>query len=434
VRKPARHNLNVIKKFLAQHPRLEQPLKGRFGRFITRTMQDPDAERADRARAGLYFTRWYPENRLDWIETLRRLWQQGLAISDLATEEEQLALLADSRFAGVEAEAILSALDSRFAAVREEAEADRSQLDDEGRAKLRRAMIEHAAQYPAAVMRMIEEDFLAPTPPADGWRLFFAALQLLEARPKPSVGEKILRWLEKGGDFERLLVNAPRSEEMRLKIRVLARQWRSSDRYLFPALDAIARFGLPEEKDWILDHRQKKVDKLFSQVGEQAEDFDVPVMTRSTWEKLKLELEQIERELRTTIPQTIQKARELGDLRENAEYHSAKLKQANAQKQAASLQQRLSRARFVEDADFRDGVVGLGTEVVLTQAGERISYWILGDGEHHLGENVISFQAPIGKALFGRAVGDEVEIGEGRRWRVDSVSRKLPPAGARSVS
>jgi transcription elongation factor GreA len=217
-----------------------------------------------------------------------------------------------------------------------------------------------------------------------------------------------------------------------LKIRVLLQQWRSSDRYLFPALEAIARFGLPEERHVMLEHRQKKNEKLFSRVGSQADDFDVPVMTRATWAKLHAELEVIERELKTTIPRTIQKARELGDLKENAEYHSAKLKQANAQKQAASLQLRLTRARFVEDADYREGVIGLGTEVVLTDGAEKKSYWILGDGEHHLGDNVISFQAPIGKTLFGRRVGEEVEFaGEsGRRWRVEAIARRLPPANA----
>ena len=291
-------------------------------------------------------------------------------------------------------------------------------------------MLDHAMQYPAAVLRMIEEDLGGESPPDDAWRLFFAALQLVEERPKPSTAEKVLRWLEPDGAFERLLALVPIHNEDILKVRVLLRQWRSSDRYLFPVLDAIARFGLPEEKHWMLDHRQKKNEKLFSQVGSQAEDFDVPVMTRTTWTKLHAELEIIERELKTTIPRTIQKARELGDLKENAEYHSAKLKQANAQKQAASLQLRLTRARFVEDAEYRDGVVGLGTEVVLAAGGERKSYWILGDGEHHLGENVISFQAPIGKALFGRRVGEEVELtgDAGRRWRVEAIARRLPPA------
>jgi len=232
-----------------------------------------------------------------------------------------------------------------------------------------------------------------------------------------------------------MLGGAPSGDEVRLKLRVLLRQWRSSDRYLFPALDAVARFGLPEEKQWVLDHRQKKTDALFSQVGEQVEDFDTPVMTRATWHVLQRELEDIERELRTTIPQAIQKARELGDLKENAEYHSAKLKQSNAQKRAASLQKRIARARFVEDADFREGVAGLGTEVVLESGPETASYWILGDGEHHLGEHVISHQTPIARAILGRAVGDALELpeaGERRTWRVRSVTRRLPPAATPS--
>jgi transcription elongation factor GreA len=177
---------------------------------------------------------------------------------------------------------------------------------------------------------------------------------------------------------------------------------------------------------------QKKTDALFSQVGEQAEDFDTPVMTRVTWALLQRELEELERELRTTIPQTIQKARELGDLKENAEYHSAKLKQRNAQTRASSLQKRISRARFVEDAEYREGVAGLGTEVVLESAGETTSYWILGDGEHHLGQHVISHQTPIARAILGHTVGDELELGEGeqrRTWRLQSVVRRLPPAG-----
>ena len=433
VRKPPRHNLSVIRKFLAQHPDAEVALRGRFGSFIQRTMLDPDGERADRARAGLYLARWYPDRRAEWVSVLRTLWEQDLAISDLGSEEDQLALLAESRAAGVEAEAILSALDSRFAAVREEAERDRAALDDHGRTLLRRALLDHAVKYSAAVMRLIEDDFATPTPPADAWRLFFAALQLIEEKPKPSTAEKVTRWLEEGGAFDKMLADMPPTTEMKLKVRVLVRQWRSSDRLLFPALEALGRVGLEEERQWVLDHRQARTDALFSQVGEQADDFDVPVMTRSTWEKLKGELASLERELKTTIPATIQKARELGDLKENAEYHSAKLKQANAQKQAGALQLRLGRARFIEDSEYKEGVVGLGTEVVLSSGDERMSYWILGDGEQHLGTNVISFQAPIGKSLVGHVAGDEIEIGEsGRRWRVESVARRLPPASTPS--
>ncbi|MCE9627087.1 MAG: GreA/GreB family elongation factor, partial [Candidatus Eisenbacteria bacterium] len=283
--------------------------------------------------------------------------------------------------------------------------------------------------------RMIEEEFASPAVSTDAWRLYMAALQLIEEKPKPSTGEKVLKWIAENGAFQRLLNNVPPNDETRLKLRVLLRQWRSSDRYLFPALDSIAHVGFADEKQWVLDHRQRKSDALFSAVGEQAEDFDIPVMTRATWLLLQQELEEVERELRTTIPATIQKARELGDLKENAEYHSAKLKQANSQKRAGSLQMRISRARFVEDAEFREGIAGLGTEVVLEGDGEKRSYWILGDGEHHLGDHVISHQTPIARAIIGRTAGDLVELVENeqrRSWRVQTVTRRLPPASTPS--
>ena len=431
VRKPAKTNLGTIRKFLAQHPSLEAPLKARFGRFVQRTTLDLDADKSDRARAGLYFARWNPEQREVWLGVVRSLWGIGIGISDLSYEDEQLTFLADSRTAGVAAEAILSALDSRFSAVREAAERERAELDDAGKAVLRRTLIDRAVTFPAAVLRLIEDAVDAAVPPDDAWRLYIAALQLIEDKPKPSTGEKVLKWIDEGGAFQRMLADMTPPNEARLKLRVLLRQWRSSDRFLFPALESVARMGMPAEKQWVLDHRQKKTDALFSQVGEQAEDFDTPVMTRVTWHLLQKELEDIERELRSTIPASIQKARELGDLKENAEYHSAKLKQANAQKRASSLQMRISRARFVEDSEYKDGIAGLGTEVVLEAGAETRSYWILGDGEHHLGAHVISHMTPIAKAIVGHKVGESLELADGdqkRAWRVRSVTRRLPPA------
>ena len=431
VRKPAKTNLGTIRKFLAQHPAAEPALKARFGRFVQRTTLDLDADKSDRARAGLYFARWNPEQHVVWLGVVRSLWSLDIGISDLSYEDEQLAFLADSRSAGVALEATLSALDSRFSAVREAAERDLAALDDAGKTQLRRTLVDRAVRYPAAMLRLIEDDIAAVKAPEDAWRLFIASLQLIEEKPKPSTGEKVLRWIDEGGPFQRMLAGVKPPNEARLKLRVLLRQWHSSDRYLFPALDAVARVGMPDEKQWVLDHRQKKTDALFSQVGEQADEFSSPVMTRATWAVLQRELEELERELRTVIPQTIQKARELGDLKENAEYHSAKLKQSNAQKRAGSLQMRISRARFVEDGEYHEGVAGLGTEVVLESESETMSYWILGDGEHHLGDHVISHQTPIAKAILGHGVGDALELGDGeqrRTWRVRSIKRRLPPA------
>jgi transcription elongation GreA/GreB family factor len=85
----------------------------------------------------------------------------------------------------------------------------------------------------------------------------------------------------------------------------------------------------------------------------------------------------------------------------------------------------------VDDAEYKDGVAGLGTEVTLESDDEMTTWWILGEGEQHHGDHVVSFQAPVGRALVGRTIGDEVELGEGelrRRYRVVSVERRLPPA------
>jgi transcription elongation factor GreA len=429
-RKPVKTNLAAVRKFLAQHPGLEHAVAKRFGRYVERAMLDDAGDGTDRARAGLTFARWFPHRREEWVEVLRGLWERDLAVTDLPAEEEQIALLESAHAAGVESDAILSALDSRFPAVREEAARFQAQLDDAGRRDLRATLMRHAPRYPTAALRVIEDELGRGAESATVWELFLAALALIEEKPKASLAEKVQKLVAEGGPFERGLEASPPGEDVRLRVRVLLRQWRSSDRYLFPVMELLDRIGLGDEVEWVKDQRAQKTEKLFAGVGEQAEGAEVPVMTRSTWERLQQELERLQHELGTTIPATIRKARELGDLRENAEYHSAKQKQANVARLVASLQRRLLTAQFVEDMEYKDGVVGVGTEVTLEAEGEVASYWILGEGEQHLGDHVISFRTPVGRALAGRAIGDEVELGEGerrRRMRVVSVERRLPP-------
>ena len=427
-RKSIASNLNTLRKFLSQHPHAEPELAQRFGKLVSRAVLDEEADRADRARAGVYFMRWFPERLDEWTQALRSLWEQGLSVTDLPTEEEQLSVLEGSHAAGIESDAILSALDSRFSAVREAATRFRSLLDDSGRADMRATLLKHAARYPSAALRLIEES-LADAAPGDAWDVFFAALSLIEDRPKPSVAEKVLRMLEPEGAFDGWLEGVQVPDETALKVRVLLRQWHSSDRFLFPALEAVERLGMPEAAALVREQRQRKSEKLFEGVGQMAEDTDLVIMTRATWGRLQKDLEEMERELRTTIPATIRKARELGDLRENAEYHSAKLKQANVSRRVAALQLRLARARFVDDAEFQPGVAGLGAVVTLEKGGERRTVWILGEGEQHHGEDVVSFQSAVGRALMKHKVGEEVELSDGGgsvRWRIAAVERRLP--------
>jgi transcription elongation factor GreA len=434
-RKPARTNLMTLRKFLSQHPAAESALSRRFGKFVERTMHDENAELVDRAKAGLYFAKWFEHRRHEWSGVLRQLWEQGMVVGDLSAEDEQLTLLESAHTVGVEADAVLSGLNSRFSSVREASERMQAAMDDSGRADMRATLIAHATRYPAAALRLLEEELAVPAPPADPWNLLFAALALIEDRPKPSVATKVLKWLEPGEGFERMLQPLECPENMNLRIRVLLRQWRSSDRFLLPGLDFLSRVGLADAVETVHAARRASSEKLFKGVGKQAEDTDIPMMTRATWEKLQKDLEQMESELRTTIPATIQRARELGDLKENAEYHAAKQKQANVSKVVASLQLRLGKARFVEDAEYRKGVVGLGTEVTLETEGGAVKYWVLGEGEHHHGDHVVSFQAPVGRTLMGRGLGEQIYLGEGaerRSYRIVSIARRIPAAESES--
>src|SRR4029078_13327537 len=109
-------------------------------------------------------------------------------------------------------------------------------------------------------------------------------------------------------------------------------------------------------------------------------------MSRRAYERTKSELEALEAALKTTIPQAIQKARELGDLKENAEYHSAKLKQSQAESRVGLLADRLREVTLIDDLSNDPGIAGPGTEVSVTlDGGGKQIVWILGEGDGALG-------------------------------------------------
>jgi transcription elongation GreA/GreB family factor len=343
---------------------------------------DTEGDRVDRARAGLYFARWYPDRREAWIDVLRTLWDQGLSISDLTSEEEQLALLEVSHASGVESDAILSGLDSRFSAVQRAAAVYREQLDQRGGEDMRRTQLQHASRYPAAALRLIDAELARDVTPPDVWRMFAAALALIEERPKASTADKVCAGSSRGHVRPQALGHSDPAGDPAPATGAAA-----SVAFERPLSLPRARRGgaarLGDEVETVRAARRRKSEKLFDKVGETVETHDVPMMTRATYERMQKELEHLERELRTTIPATIQKARELGDLKENAEYHSAKLKQANMSRVVASLQTAAAASRFVDEIEHKEGVIGLGTEVVLESDGAIVTYWILGEGEHH---------------------------------------------------
>ena len=128
--------------------------------------------------------------------------------------------------------------------------------------------------------------------------------------------------------------------------------------------------------------------------------------------KLEAELNQLVKIEREEIKVAISEARELGDLKENAEYHSAKEKQGIIEGRIAQLQGVLARSRVVEVSKIKSSKVVFGATVSVLDVAKNISitYKIVGEDESESRENKISYTSPLGKALIGKEEGDTVIV------------------------
>ncbi len=127
--------------------------------------------------------------------------------------------------------------------------------------------------------------------------------------------------------------------------------------------------------------------------------------------KLKAELEELLKE-KPKIAQRIAEARELGDLSENSEYHAAREALALLELKIHKLQETLSNARVLEDDDLDPDLALILSTVtyVNTDTGKEYTYTLVSPGEADFKQKKISIESPIGKALLGKRVGDEVEV------------------------
>lgn len=128
--------------------------------------------------------------------------------------------------------------------------------------------------------------------------------------------------------------------------------------------------------------------------------------------KLEAELKRLKFDERPKLVAEIKRAREMGDLTENAEYHAAKEAQTHLERQIADLQYKLSRVRTVDADQIPDDKVYLFAKVLVKDqsTGEEILYTVVPPDETDVDNDVISVKSPIGAALLGKAVGDVVEI------------------------
>ena len=128
--------------------------------------------------------------------------------------------------------------------------------------------------------------------------------------------------------------------------------------------------------------------------------------------RLQDELNTIERELRVDLPREILRAREHGDLSENAEYKAAKERQRFLEGRKAQLQQRLAALSLVNLDKIPTDRVAYGSRVLLFdfEQDKEVEYRLVTPEESNLAQGLISISSPIGKSLLGKSVGDGVEI------------------------
>jgi transcription elongation factor GreA len=127
--------------------------------------------------------------------------------------------------------------------------------------------------------------------------------------------------------------------------------------------------------------------------------------------KFEDEIQQLERELKTQLPQEIKRARELGDLRENAEYHAAKERQRLVESRISLLKKRVSDIHLMNLEKLPRDRVAFGSTVHLKdEQGATTVYQLVMPEDADVEHGLISTASPIGRALVTKEEGDEVTV------------------------
>lgn len=132
-------------------------------------------------------------------------------------------------------------------------------------------------------------------------------------------------------------------------------------------------------------------------------------VSRDGLDKMKSDLERMNQD-RMRIADTIEAAREMGDLKENAEYHAAKEAQAMLHARIGDLESKIAQALILEDQDIdtSKAYVGASVRVRNGKTKKEMTYQLVSPVEADMASGKISSQSPVGRALLGAAVGETV--------------------------
>jgi len=133
-----------------------------------------------------------------------------------------------------------------------------------------------------------------------------------------------------------------------------------------------------------------------------------PTMKAALIKRFEQEISLLEKELTQELPREIQRARELGDLRENAEYHAAKERQRFVEARVSMLKKRVSEIQLMNMDRIPHDRAGFGSKLTIRENGRTATFELVMPEDSDPDKGLISVASPIGRALVGKEEGDEV--------------------------
>ncbi|NNE07605.1 MAG: hypothetical protein HKN20_03475, partial [Gemmatimonadetes bacterium] len=405
--------------FLDQHPDGLEDVAERYGNEIRNIANSEDRPAGLRMLGHVMLYRVGIPDEAGFVDALHAL-ERDPELGVLATDQQKLLLqVAPDQ---EQKRAVRLLLTSRILSVRKEAWSMLEVMETADSDLIVLDLLDESPRCGNAVLFLVKElidkrqDLLV--------RMMHSVIYLLE-EPEKETHRKDAQKLIESPAFKKAIQGCELNEAEREFLTNRLAHWKHSERYLFPLLELFNDTPLSDIAAAVEEKRQAlrpiAETSILDQFGGRI------LMTKPTLDRLRKEVEELDWDLKTTIPKMIREARELGDLKENAEYHAAKKKQRDASQRLEQMYERVRLATLIEDMSMPEDSVSPGTEVtVKTSTGETQTYWVLGEGDGELAPEVVSYRAPIGAALLGKKVGEQTEEFNDQTMTVTQIRHRLP--------
>lgn len=437
-RRGIRANLNLLRRFLEQHPQHQARAVQMYTPLLTRWLREERTNPEAAMAICLLLSRWRRLDQADLQRSLRAILESGVEATAFADESDQHYIVEQAfELSDASRAAIAFALGSRYLSIRGRALAKMAE-DTAASEALLVELLNHPEERAQTALALIESIIAEGEKPAflpSPWAAALGLIRLIERTNRDQLRTQAMRWFGPRSRLAAALSDTAPGEEIVSALEDVLGRWRSSERFLFPILAFFEALGLGALADDVRALRSDATNAFLRTAGADEHLYEGPFLTRQTYARLEQERDRLARELKTTVAQAIQHAREMGDLSENAEYDAAKDKQAKHITRIRSINEQLRRATLIGKVPVPAGEVGPGSLVTVRRldgpGADTRTFWLLGEGDSRFGHEVISCSAPIARALLGRKIGDEaqLDLSEGPlRVRILSAEVRLPEA------